>query len=106
MYKKIFCCCNFVEITFIIQDKDLEGYLCRCGLPAGIEVTYVPSEHHLLEVLVGVVREVDPDFLIGYEVVMASWGYLIDRAAAIDVNFLNLISRMPQDPKPHPQVTK
>jgi len=67
-------------------------------------VTYVLSERRLLDFLVDLIRDVDPDFLIGYEVVMSSWGYLIERAAAIDVNLLNLISRMPQDSKPHPQV--
>ena len=56
---------------------------------------YVTSEHALLQALVGVVRRTDPDFLIGYEVVMSSWGYLIDRAAVIDVNLVNEISRMP-----------
>lgn len=55
------------------------------------------SEHALLEALVGVVRRTDPDFLIGYKVEMASWGYLIERAAAIGVNLVNLLSRMPSE---------
>lgn len=73
--------------------------MCRCGLPPDIVITYVTSEHKLLDSLVQLVRETDPDFLIGYEVVMSSWGYLIDRAAAINVNLLNLISRMPCEQK-------
>ncbi len=53
------------------------------------------SEHQLMECLVQVVRGADPDFLIGYEVVMSSWGYLIDRAAAMDINLVNKLSRIP-----------
>ena len=76
-------------------DKVGKGYLSGCGLHSNVEVKYVTSEHELLESLVWLVREVDPDFLIGYEVVMSSWGYLIDRAAAINVNLVNQLSRMP-----------
>ena len=43
------------------------------------------------------VQEEDADFLIGYEVVMLSWGYLIERAAALDVNLVNQLSRMPSE---------
>ena len=37
----------------------------------------------------------DPDFLIGYEVATLSWGYLVDRAAALDINLTKELSRMP-----------
>ena len=40
-----------------------------------------------------------PDLLVGYEVQMASWGYLVERAAARGVNLPPLISRMPQREK-------
>ena len=77
--------------------QELEGYLSGCGLSSDVRVEYVASEHALLQHLVGVIRRVDPDFLIGYEVVMSSWGYLIDRAAALDVNLVSEISRVPSE---------
>ena len=80
-----------------MNQQDVEGYLCRCGLSADVKVDYVSTEHALLQSLVGVIKKTDPDFLIGYEVVMSSWGYLIDRAAAVDVNLVNEISRMPSE---------
>ncbi len=79
------------------RSRDPDGYLSRCGLPCHVEVKYVSCEHELLQCLVRLVREEDPDFMIGYEVVMASWGYLIERAAALDVNLVNQLSRIPSE---------
>ena len=75
----------------------IKQFLDGCGLSTDIEVTYVSSELELIEKLVHLVRRVDPDFLIGYEVTMASWGYLIERAAALNVNLTNELSRMPSE---------
>jgi DNA polymerase elongation subunit (family B) len=62
-----------------------------------VQVKYVSSERELLACLVQLVREEDPDFLIGYEVVMSSWGYLVDRGAVLDVNLVNELSRVPSE---------
>lgn len=70
------------------------GYLSGCGLSSEVEVTHVTSELALLQALVRLVAEEDPDILIGYEVVMSSWGYLIDRAAVLNVNLIGEISRI------------
>lgn len=37
----------------------------------------------------------DPDILLGYEIQMHSWGYLLQRAAALSVNLCQMISRVP-----------
>lgn len=37
----------------------------------------------------------DPDILLGYEVQMRSWGYLLQRAAAIGVDLCQQLSRVP-----------
>lgn len=37
----------------------------------------------------------DPDILLGYEVQMHSWGYLFQRAAALNVDLCRMISRVP-----------
>lgn len=60
-----------------------------------VEVTYVSSEVELIEKLIQLVRQVDPDFLIGYEITMASWGYLTERAAQLNANLTTELSRMP-----------
>ena len=39
----------------------------------------------------------DPDIILGYEVTMTSWGYLIDRAATLNVNLTNQLSRTPSN---------
>ena len=70
-------------------------YLDGCGLAMEVEVIYVSSEVELIEKLVQLVRQVDPDFLIGYEITMGSWGYLIDRAAQLNTNLASELSRMP-----------
>ena len=37
----------------------------------------------------------DPDILLGYEIQMHSWGYLLQRAAALSVDLCQMISRVP-----------
>ena len=73
----------------------IKRFLDGCALATDVKVTYVSSELELIERLVQLVKRVDPDFLIGYEVTMASWGYLIERAAALNVNLTNELSRIP-----------
>ena len=75
----------------------MKRFLDGCALATDVKITYVSSEVELIENLVQLVRKIDPDFLIGYEVTMASWGYLIERAAALSVNLTNELSRMPSN---------
>lgn len=37
----------------------------------------------------------DPDILVGYEIQMLSWGYILQRAATLSVNLTQAISRVP-----------
>ena len=37
----------------------------------------------------------DADILIGYEVQKLSWGYLMERAAALNINLTGQLSRIP-----------
>lgn len=83
--------------TFGSPQPGINRFLDGCALATDIKVTYVSSELELIEKLVQLVRQVDPDFLIGYEVTMASWGYLIERAAALNINLTNELSRMPSE---------
>ena len=46
----------------------------------------------------------DPDILLGYEVTMMSWGYLIDRAASLNLNLTNQLSRVPRELIMYPEI--
>lgn len=37
----------------------------------------------------------DPDILVGYEVQMHSWGYLLQRAAVLGLDLCQQLSRVP-----------
>jgi hypothetical protein len=37
----------------------------------------------------------DPDILVGYEIQMLSWGYLLQRGASLNINICARISRLP-----------
>ncbi|XP_060609160.2 DNA polymerase zeta catalytic subunit [Anolis sagrei] len=102
---------NKTEITgAIVIDKDrtrtisAQGnrehapLLTRSGI-SGLEVTYTTDERALFQEIVNIVKRYDPDILLGYEVQMHSWGYLLQRAAALDVDLCQMISRIPDDKK-------
>ncbi|CAL8312592.1 unnamed protein product [Lota lota] len=72
--------------------------LVRSGV-TGLQVTYAADEKKLLEELLLLVRRFDPDILIGYEVQMRSWGYLLQRASALGTDLCQRLSRIPGDSK-------
>ena len=60
-----------------------------------VRQTFVTSELMLVKSVVRLVRDTDPDILAGYEVQMASWGFLSARAAVLDINLCPLLFRVP-----------
>jgi len=40
------------------------------------------------------IQKLDPDIIVGYEVQMLSWGYLIERGALLDLDMCHLFSRI------------
>lgn len=66
----------------------------RMGV-AEMEITYVPTEEALLQEVVRLIRRWDPDILVGYEVEMLSWGFLLERAEAVGLRMQSLLSRIP-----------
>ncbi|XP_034088737.1 DNA polymerase zeta catalytic subunit [Gymnodraco acuticeps] len=92
----------------IVVDKDHEScdpghratapLLVRSGV-SGLQVKYATDEKVLFQELITVFRRFDPDVLVGYEVQMRSWGYLLQRAAALGVNLCQQLSRVPGDSK-------
>ncbi|KAF2132340.1 hypothetical protein P153DRAFT_335156 [Dothidotthia symphoricarpi CBS 119687] len=70
-------------------DRPSAGILClstddgiaeRIAKQAPVEVEYEEDELELINRIVDIVRQFDPDILTGYEVHNGSWGYLIERA--------------------------
>jgi DNA polymerase zeta len=62
----------------------------------GYAVKQVGNEGELFRALVDLVHTSDPDFLTGYEVNSASWGYIVQRVMNVDprFDFLAQISRV------------
>ncbi|XP_045429050.1 DNA polymerase zeta catalytic subunit isoform X11 [Pipistrellus kuhlii] len=70
--------------------------LIRSGITR-LEVTYAADEKGLFQEIADIIKRYDPDILLGYEIQMHSWGYLLQRAAALSVNLCQMISRVPDD---------
>ncbi|KAM8726444.1 DNA polymerase zeta catalytic subunit isoform 4-T4 [Acanthopagrus schlegelii] len=92
----------------IVVDKDHQSsergvrgtapLLVRSGI-SGLQVTYTTDEKMLFQELIAIMRRFDPDILVGYEVQMHSWGYLLQRAAVLGVDLCQQLSRVPGDSK-------
>ncbi|XP_047429933.1 DNA polymerase zeta catalytic subunit isoform X2 [Mugil cephalus] len=92
----------------IVVDKDCDScgqgrrgtapLLVRSGV-SGLQVTYASEEKMLFQELITIMRRFDPDILVGYEVQMHSWGYLLQRASALGVDLCQQLSRVPADSK-------
>lgn len=63
----------------IFEESNSRFRADRMGL-AHLPVALVDTELDMFNQLVDVVRELDPEILVGYEIHNASWGYVIDRA--------------------------
>uniref|UniRef100_I3JZM4 DNA polymerase zeta catalytic subunit n=1 Tax=Oreochromis niloticus TaxID=8128 RepID=I3JZM4_ORENI len=85
----------------IVVDKDHQGssqgcrgrapLLVRSGV-SGLQVTYAADEKMCVQLF-------DPDILVGYEVQLHSWGYLLQRSSALGVDLCQQLSRVPGDSK-------
>jgi DNA polymerase zeta len=68
---------KYVGIIALSTEGDLVE---RMRKSVGVDVEEEDNELDVLNRLVDIVREYDPDILTGYEVHNSSWGYLIERA--------------------------
>lgn len=85
-------------------DRPRIGILClseetgmaeRIAKQVPVETEYEEDELDLINRIVDIVRQFDPDILTGYEVHNSSWGYLIERARIkFEYNLCDEISRM------------
>lgn len=65
----------------------------RLGITTNL--AYVESEHDLIMEFINLIRHWDPDIFAGYEIELASWGYIIQRCQVINIDVIPLISRVP-----------
>ena len=85
----------------VMRDKGLAACMMKyraCGLPQLADIQVAFSEMNLFERFVAVMNEVDPDFVVGYEVHRESVGYLVRRGKVINIDMLQLLSKMPKEP--------
>ena len=78
--------------------------LKKSGITDYIQRSYA-DEKSMIMAFQSFVRYHDPDMLIGYEIQMLSWGYLIDRAKELDILLCPQISRIP-GVEASPNITK
>uniref|UniRef100_A0A023F1I9 DNA polymerase n=1 Tax=Triatoma infestans TaxID=30076 RepID=A0A023F1I9_TRIIF len=82
--------------------KKLRGIIMVCSetKPESVlnqlkcEFTAVQTEAELFFKLVEIIRFYDPDILVGYEVEMLSWSYLIHRGHLLGINLYSLLGRI------------
>ncbi len=81
--------------TGILCLSDENGIAERIAKQVSVEMEYEEDELELINRIVDIVRQFDPDILTGYEVHNASWGYLIERSRMkYEYNLCDEISRM------------
>lgn len=76
--------------------KTQRDWLARSGV-VGMEITYAKDEKEMFEEFVKLVRRHDPDILAGFEIQQLSWGYLFQRAAFLEVQLCQQVSRLPDE---------
>jgi DNA polymerase zeta len=70
------------------------------GRSFGVDIEYETDELDLLNRIIDIVRELDPDILVGYEVHNGSWGYLIERARLkFEFDLASELSRVKSEPQ-------
>ncbi|EOD46022.1 putative dna polymerase zeta catalytic subunit protein [Neofusicoccum parvum UCRNP2] len=72
-----------------------DGIAKKMARHLDVEVQYEEDELELINKMVDIVRELDPDILTGYEVHNSSWGYAMERARLkYEYNICDEFSRM------------
>ncbi|KAI0801265.1 hypothetical protein C8Q74DRAFT_1314513 [Fomes fomentarius] len=97
-----------VFYSFQSSDRDAaDAFTCRSGIIAveseqfhprrlrSVKADFVGSELELLNTLIDVISELDPDIISGWEVQAASWGYLSARGRTYGLDIGEQISRAP-----------
>lgn len=82
-----------VFVVNSLLGEDLKDDLLK-GTGVSCDVFYSDSEMCLINDFVKFIHKCDPDILTGYEIEMASWGYLIARGYVLGLNLPPQLSRI------------
>ncbi|XP_052832126.1 uncharacterized protein LOC106878651 [Octopus bimaculoides] len=98
---------DMVTVVIVVDDDHLSlrapkgsnrsRTLHATALPEGVDIIHVTDETELMHKIESLVQSWDPDMLIGYEVTTLSWGYLLQRAAYLNIELASKISRIPSN---------
>ncbi|XP_058174189.1 DNA polymerase zeta catalytic subunit [Anopheles ziemanni] len=69
--------------------------------PYVADVVLVSGERELYEKFLLLIAFWDPDIFTGYEIESVSWGYIIERGYALEMNLMKMLSRVPTVEKVH-----
>lgn len=81
-----------VTEILVVDDNSPPKFLDRCSFNS--RVTYVSNETNILEKLIRLVQQHDPDIMCGYEMERNSWGYVLERAQILGLEIVREISRI------------
>lgn len=87
------------EIAIVVDEELPAPRHCVTG---AVSVHSVPSEEALLLALTTLVRSLDPDFIMGFDVHAGSLGYLTERCAHLGGDFADLLQRLSRTPEHMP----
>lgn len=103
--RAIFYCChndtppnhhfesNRHDVGMIVVDAH-QSLLQKTAISC-LNVKFVHTEDGLLSAIVDLVQRLDADVLVGYEIQRSSWGYLLQRAAQLNIDLCSQLSRLP-----------
>uniref|UniRef100_A0A182VW29 DNA polymerase zeta catalytic subunit n=1 Tax=Anopheles minimus TaxID=112268 RepID=A0A182VW29_9DIPT len=85
------------------QAREADGQMCyKYNQSSHVaDVVVVSGEVELYEKFLLLVSFWDPDIFTGYEIESVSWGYVIERGYALDMNLMKKLSRVPSVDKVH-----
>jgi DNA polymerase zeta len=81
------------RVLYTREPAEAPSAASRVGLP-GMSMEAVADEVALVRRFIEVVASLDPDVLVGYEVQLASWGYLLERGACLGIDLSAELSRL------------
>ena len=81
------------------SEEKFQNSLSSKGGIASCDVHAHSNEKEIILKFAMFIQDIDPDVIVGYEVQMSSWGYLIERAATLDINICQMLSRIVDNEK-------
>ncbi|XP_047315790.1 DNA polymerase zeta catalytic subunit isoform X1 [Impatiens glandulifera] len=73
---------------------------------SGYKVSCFSEEKHIFIHLINIIRSMDPDLIMGWDIQAGSLGFLAERALHLGITFINNISRTPSELKESSNITE